>query len=46
MRKTAANYRHTIEDVYNTVSNANATLQQMLPEDRAQTTDKGLSPKL
>ena len=32
--KTAANYRHTIEDVYNTVSNANATLQQMLPEDR------------
>ena len=32
--KTAANYRKTIEEVYNIVSNANSTLQQMLPEDR------------
>jgi len=32
--KTAANFRKTIEEVYNTVSNANACLQQMLPEDK------------
>ena len=32
--KTASNYRHTIEEVYNIVSNANSTLQQMLPEDK------------
>lgn len=32
--KTAANYRKTIEEVYSIVSNANATLQQMLPDDR------------
>ena len=32
--KTAATYRHTIEEVYNIVSNANSTLQQMLPEDK------------
>jgi hypothetical protein len=32
--KTAASFRKTIEDVYNTVSNANACLQQMLPEDK------------
>jgi len=32
--KTAARYRASIEEVYSTVSNANATLQQMLPEDK------------
>ena len=32
--KTAANYRNTVETVYNIVSNANDTLQQMLPEDK------------
>jgi len=32
--RTAANFRSTIEEVYSTVSNANATMQQMLPDDR------------
>ena len=32
--KTAANYRKTIEEVYNTVKDSNDCLQQMLPEDR------------
>ena len=32
--KTAANFRKTIEEVYNTVKNANDCLQQMLPEER------------
>lgn len=32
--KTAANFRKNIEEVYNTVKNANDCLQQMLPEER------------
>ena len=32
--RTAASFRKQIEDVYNIVSNANACLQQMLPEDK------------
>ena len=34
--RNAANFRKTIEEVYNTVSNANDTLQQMLPDDKKQ----------
>jgi len=34
--RNAANFRKTIEEVYQTVSNANDTLQQMLPDDKKQ----------
>merc|ERR1711962_1651957 len=35
-KKTAANFRKGIQDIYDTVSGACDCLQQMLPEDRKQ----------